>query len=103
MDQRLLNDIRSRLAEEHGRRFRGVVLFGSEARGEAAPHSDIDVLVLLQGPVRLWQDLSASVHALYPLTLSLGRTISPKPVDEAEYERVLFPLYPHAKREGIRL
>lgn len=45
----------------------------------------------------------SSVHALYPLTLSLERTIGPKPVDEVEYERASYPLYRHAKCEGIRL
>ena len=45
------------LYEEYGARLRGVVLYGSEARGEATPTSDIDVLVLLDGPVRFGEEL----------------------------------------------
>jgi predicted nucleotidyltransferase len=48
MDRReLLADIKRRLVAAHGRRLRGVVLYGSEVRGEARPDSDLDVLVLL--------------------------------------------------------
>jgi DNA polymerase sigma len=32
-------------------RIRELTLFGSRARGEAAPHSDMDVLLVVDGPV----------------------------------------------------
>jgi len=49
----LLARIKSRLHAVYGDRLRGVVLYGSEARGEATPDSDVDILVLLTGPVAL--------------------------------------------------
>ena len=45
--QELLREIKRRLECAFGDRFRGALLYGSEARGEAAPDSDIDVMVLL--------------------------------------------------------
>ena len=97
----LLNRIRERLAAAHGARLKGVVLYGSEARGEGAPDSDIDVLVLLQGPVVYWDDLRANIQAVYPLVLEIERPIHAKPVDIAAYEAAEFPLYENARTEGI--
>lgn len=97
----LLAEIRRRLEEAHGARLRGIVLYGSEARGEAGPDSDIDLLVLLDGPVDYLKDYKVSHHALYPLTLEYGRPLSPKPVDAVEYETMWCPLYENAHREGV--
>lgn len=100
--EELLDEIRPRLADVYGPRLHGVVLYGSEARGEAGPGSDIDILVLLTGPVRLWRDLHTALRAVYPLSLRWGRPISPKPVDVRDYEAGACPLYQRAQAEGIR-
>jgi predicted nucleotidyltransferase len=97
----ILMRIKARLRTVHGDRLRGVVLYGSQARGEAGADSDIDVLVLLDGPIDYGRDLEANLDALYPLSLELGRRISPKPVPAAEYETVDCPLYRTAHLEGI--
>jgi uncharacterized protein len=97
----LLSSIKERLLNVHGRRLRGVVLYGSEARGEAQPDSDIDVLVLLDGPVDYGADLRSNIDALYDLVLALERPISARPVDVAVYEAAQYPLYRHARAEGI--
>lgn len=84
-----------------GARLRGVVLYGSEARGEAGPESDIDFLVLLDGPIVLGRDLWAAIDAVYALELELDRPIHPIPVDVRSYEAGDFALYRNAKREGV--
>jgi predicted nucleotidyltransferase len=71
----LLADIRKRLQDRHGDRLRGVILYGSEARQEATPESDVDLLVLLDGPIAYWDDLRANIEALYPLILAIERPI----------------------------
>ena len=97
----LLDEIKRRLEKTHGDRLRGVVLYGSEARGESRPDSDVDVLVLLEEPLDYGRDLEANLDALYPLSLDIGRRISAKPVSAREYETVDCPLYREAHREGI--
>ena len=99
--ERLLQDIKTRLLAAHGHRFRGLVLYGSEARGDAGPDSDIDLLVLLDGPVDYGDDLETNLAAVYPLSLQIGRRISAKPVSAVEYEEFDCPLYRNARREGI--
>ena len=80
-----------------------MVLYGSEARGESAPDSDIDFLVLLEGPLEEPNDSWGCIRAVYPLVLESGRPIHAEPVDAAEYEAAEFPLYQNAKREGVSL
>jgi predicted nucleotidyltransferase len=96
----LLAEIKQRLLSAHGRRLRGVVLYGSEVRHEARGDSDIDLLVLLDGPVDYSRDLRTNIDALYDLVLELERPISAMPVDVAAYEAAAYPLYRNAKAEG---
>ena len=93
--------IRQHLADEFGQRLRGVVLYGSEARGESEPYSDIDVLVLLEGPVEYGRDLRRAIAAVYPLVLEWERPISVEPVQADEYDKQEWPLYRNARREGV--
>jgi len=97
----ILQEIRKRLESAHGNRLRGVVLYGSEARGQPRPDSDVDVLVLLDEPLDYVRDLEAGLNALYPLSLKLGRRISAKPVSAKAYETLDCPLYRNAHREGV--
>jgi predicted nucleotidyltransferase len=97
----LLNRIKTLLEPAFGSRLRGVVLYGSEALGEATPDSDIDVLVLLPGPIALGRDLRTIIHALYSLQLEVERPPHAMPVDVEVYEAGEFALYRNAKKEGI--
>ena len=99
----LLAEIKPRLAEAYGPRLESLVLYGSEARGDGRPDSDIDVLVVLRGPVHLWRDLQTALRALYPLSLLWDRPISPKLVDVREYAEMDCPLYRAVREEGILL
>jgi len=99
--EELLQQIKTRLQSAHGDRLRGVVLYGSEARGESRPDSDIDVLVLLGGQVEYGRDLQTNLDALHPLALQIGRRISAKPAPLDAYEKAECPLYRRVRQEGI--
>lgn len=101
MNAKIIELIKSRLLEVHKERLVGIVLFGSEARGDTTEESDIDLLVLLQGPVDYGRDLELNIESLFDLSLELGRRISAKPVDADEYTTVNCPLYDNARREGV--
>ena len=100
--ERLLERVKTSLRDTFGERLQGVVLYGSEARGQAASDSDIDVLVLLLGPVVLGQDLRTIIEVLYPLQLEVERPIHALPVDIQLYEAGEFALFRNAQHEGMR-
>jgi len=83
--------------------MRGVVLYGSQVRGQAGADSDVDVLVLLAGPIHMGRDIVTGTGALYPLMLETGLTIDAAPVDIEAYEAGRVALYRNARREGIRV
>jgi len=98
-----LSEIKYHLEQTYQDRLEEVYLYGSEARGTAGADSDIDLLVVLKGPVHLWEDIRAGIRALYPLSLRLGRCMSPKCVDARDYRAGVCPFYDTVLREGIRL
>ncbi|MBQ8153482.1 MAG: nucleotidyltransferase domain-containing protein [Prevotella sp.] len=81
------------------------ILYGSEARGEARPDSDIDVLILLEGEKRDLHRESKLSGVLYDLELSSGVQISPMIMLRKQWENRPFktPFYINVMNEGIRL
>jgi predicted nucleotidyltransferase len=98
----LLARIKAALKTVHGDRLQGIIFYGSEARNASAEDSDIDVLVVLRGPIGVADDL-ACIDALYPLVLEQERPIHAICVDAAVYEAGEYPLYQNAKATGIVL
>jgi len=99
----VLAQIKAKLAEAFGYRFQGVILYGSEARNQAQPDSDIDLLVLLSKPTDHCRDSWTCINALYSIVLEQERPIHCHPIDSDIYEKQEAPLYQHAKQEGILL
>ncbi|MGC8991018.1 MAG: nucleotidyltransferase domain-containing protein [Verrucomicrobiia bacterium] len=89
------------LESHYGPRLKGLILYGSVARNEADPMSDIDLLVLLSKPFDYFSELRQVIEVLYPIQLESEQLISAKPVPLEEFEHGSIQLYRNAKREGI--
>ena len=100
--EELLHRIKALLQEAYGDRLQGVILYGSEARGEAEPDSDIDFLAVLEGPFDFGEELEKIVHALYPLQLEVLRPLDVMPVERKVFEAGEYAVYRNAQAEGIR-
>ncbi len=98
----LLQEIKSRLAQAYGPHVRGVVLYGSVARGDDRPDSDIDVMVLLDHPAQTWQDVHTASQTLFSLSMQIDKLIHVRAVDVGRYEESDAPLYADARNEGMR-
>jgi predicted nucleotidyltransferase len=104
MDRReLLAEIKRRLQAVHGERLKGVILYGSVARGDDGPDSDVDILVLLDDPMDLGTDLMRNIRALRAVSNRIARHISANPVSARRYDTYDCPLYRQVHKEGILL
>ena len=101
LDRRQRALIESLLTAAFGRRLRGVLLFGSEARGEPREDSDVDILVVLAGPASLGRDLRAAILALQPLQIELDRPLHPIPVAEDVFAAGEYALYREVRARGV--
>jgi len=87
-----------------GDRLLCVILFGSKARGDSHPESDIDLLVVVQGAL---DGLKESLSQLsYDISLEYGVVLSDFVVDERRYRwmsQYREPLLVEVERKGIEL
>jgi predicted nucleotidyltransferase len=82
-----LAELRSGLEQLYGERLRGLYLFGSRARGDAQPDSDVDVLVVLDRVESYHRECQRSSALLAPLTLRHDLAITPVFVAETAWLR----------------
>lgn len=75
------------LKELYGDLFRGLLLYGSYAKGTAWEGSDVDLLLLLDGPVDPVKEILASEPVTWPLALNSGLALSVMPASFDAFQR----------------
>ena len=82
-----------------------IILYGSEARGESEPDSDIDVLILVDKESLSFKDKSEITEPIYDLELETGVPISPLIYTQKQWNNRPFktPFYVNVMNEGILL
>jgi predicted nucleotidyltransferase len=75
------------LRDLYGDRFRGLLLYGSYARGDARGDSDVDLLLLLQGPVDPGREILATGELVSELSLASESLLALIPADFDSYDR----------------
>ena len=97
----IIKELRHRLEALYGPRLVRMVLYGSQARGDAEPGSDIDVLVVLQGPVSPGEEIARTSDIIASLSLTHGMVLSRAFVSSVRFEREQSPLLMNIRREGV--
>lgn len=84
----------------YGDRLRRVLLFGSWARGDAHPESDIDLLVVLDRLESPWHELERMEEILDRHSVAHETVVSAMPVAEADLAEPTIPAVIRATIEG---
>ena len=99
----ILPELKRELQALYGDRLIKLILFGSHARGEANPDSDIDLLAVLKSPVSQVQEISYMSNLRVKILLERDELVSIIPVTEEDYSKRNIGFLRNIRKEGIEL
>ncbi len=97
----IVAEARVLLEREYGPRLSRVILYGSQARGDATDDSDVDLLVVLRGDVSAGAEIQRMSRALSELSLRHDLVVSCAFVSEQQYRTERTPFLLNVRREGV--
>lgn len=99
----LANRVKTHLIKTYGEKIKDVILYGSHIRGDATPHSDIDILVLVDNSVDPFEVRRSLSDILFDTLLESGELISVVVLPEDLFKNYNYPFMLNVKKEGIRI
>lgn len=87
----------------YGERLRHVLLFGSWARGDAAPDSDVDLLVVLDTVEHPWHERRRMDEILWRHSFEGDAVVTALPLGEADFDHPAEPVVIRAREEGLEI
>ena len=97
----ILRQFRAKAERIYGERLKGIVLYGSFARGQATQDSDIDLAVVLEGEVATSKEIDRLIDVITDINFDHGVLLSVYPVSEKDYHSVNSPLLLNIRKEGV--
>ena len=105
--QIILSEIAAAAKETFGEKLDSVILYGSYARGDYTPESDVDIMILVRGiaPEELWKYKDPIIRKESELGLEYDLLISATIKDVETFNKYLdvLPFYQNVMREGIKV
>ncbi len=99
----ILAEAQYHLKSLYGGRLARLVLFGSHARGNADPGSDIDILIVLHGHVNPGQEIARTGEVMAALSLKYDTVLSCTFISAERYSSEQSPLLLNVRREGVAI
>jgi len=97
----VLQQLRAGLEAQYGDRLDQVLLYGSQARGDAGPESDVDVLVVLEGEVNPLSEIHATEFLVADLSLENDLVILCVFMSELEFIEGDDPFLRNVRRDAV--
>ena len=97
----IVSEFRQRLQQLYGERLEQVILFGSQARGDAVEGSDIDVMIVLKGDVNVGDEISRCSEFTAELCLEHDVLIQKIFMPSERFAEGASGLLQNVRREGI--
>lgn len=85
--QEAVRKLEAGLRDLYGERFRGLLLYGSYARGDFRDGSDVDLLLLLEGPVNPSREILHMEDVNWPVSLEYDTVFSVMPVSAEAFDK----------------
>lgn len=100
--QEILSKLKAQMLKEYGKRLDRMLLFGSQARGEADPESDVDVMIVLNSEVDSCTEIFRTNEFVSDLCLEYTVMISCVFVSSADYQaKQNAYFYRNVHRDGL--
>jgi predicted nucleotidyltransferase len=101
MLDRLLKELKQELTQIYANRLQGIYLFGSYARQQQGPESDLDVLIVLRDMDSYSTEIRSTGELISRLSLKYGITISRTFIREIDWKTGDTPLLHNIRQEAI--
>ena len=99
--QNVLHQLYNELKSLWGDRLKALYLYGSRARGDAAPDSDVDVLAVLRGDFDYFTMLHSADPVVSRLSLENDVVITLSLASDAQLQQSQWPFFHAVRREGV--
>ena len=99
--KQIVAELRLSFEKIYGDKLAGMMLFGSQARGMAEDGSDIDVLVILQGPVIPGLEIARTSSQRASISLKNNIVVSCTFISADQWATEQSPLLINIRRESL--
>lgn len=99
----IAKELKEQFSLIYKRRLSKLILFGSQARGDATPDSDIDILVVLKNEINPVQEIKRNSSLISEMCLKYDALINCFYMSELEFNQKDSLLIKNIKKDGILL
>jgi uncharacterized protein len=99
--RQLMKELRVGLSRIYGDGLKVIYLYGSYARGEAQPDSDIDVMIVLNNYESYGREIDRTGELVSELSLKYGISISRVMMKEMQWKNSDTPLLRNIRAHGV--
>ena len=101
--RKLMKDLKAGLVNIYGDKLKGVYLYGSYARGDYRPGSDVDVMILLKDYRNYWNEQKKISQLASDVSLEYDVTISCIFIKEFQWKNAVdeLPLLYNIHKDGV--
>ena len=97
----IASEARENLERIYGKRLRGVYLYGSAARNQLTPDSDIDIAIILDDITNRFEEHERTSRLGSTISLNNNTVVTFLFIAESDFREGLFTIHRVIKREGI--
>ena len=99
--KKLMKELKVGLIRIYGDQLKAVYLYGSYARGDYRPGSDVDVMILLKDYKNYWKEYQRASDHMSDVSLKYDLTVSCILIKEIQWKESDKPVLRNIRREGL--